>query len=699
MRLLHHDSEGESAALAWSFRTAPGEAGGLQLVLCGSLLVSHTPAPPVRVETGRRAAHRVAPRKAAGDLLVLGHAWPARTAETPRALRIGVAIGEWRKELGVFGDRVWQVAPDGTVASEPAPFESMPVTYARAFGGPGHSGNPIGRGLGGESLPNIEYPDDPVRSPASRPRPAGFGPLDPFWRPRSDYLGSYDAAWLAERWPAMPADFDPRHWNEAPEDQQFAGFFRGDERLSVLNMHKDWPFLEIVLPGRRARAFVQMQDGSFDELPLTLDTIAVDMDADCTELVWRGAMPVRSPRLRDLAFLFTMTEALDAPEPQAACREMFEALRRQRYPTASELEAAAVRPPPDSADDIAAAEARAAAVAAEALAAAERVFPGNSPPRSAPGSAPEPAPDPEKWTRERVIAARAAGEDMAEADLSGLDLSRLDLSGARLAGARLIRAALTDTSLHGADLRGADASGVAATNADFTAAMLAGTRFTGALLGGARFLGAELDGTDFSGVALAHAGFDGASGAHARFSGATLTAASFRQAKLPDADFTRAALTGAVFDEATLTRADFAGASGDATSFIGAEMVNLRANGAEFPTARFTGAVAPQSVWVMANLRGADFSRATLTCANFAETMLDQAVFDRALLESASFDEASLRHALLTRAKLVRASLERADLRDADLSDANLWQAGLFAARYARARLDGCFLTGTLLAG
>jgi hypothetical protein len=50
--------------------------------------------------------------------------------------------------------------------------------------------------------------------------PVGFGVVGRAWAPRLIRAGTYDQAWLDQRWPNLPKDFDFGYWNEAPEDQQ-----------------------------------------------------------------------------------------------------------------------------------------------------------------------------------------------------------------------------------------------------------------------------------------------------------------------------------------------------------------------------------------------------------------------------------------------------------------------------------------------
>jgi uncharacterized protein YjbI with pentapeptide repeats len=748
VRILHSPVAIPGIDTDWSFKTMPA-GGGLFFVLCCSMLVSHTAEPPNRLFDDRRTAHRTAPRKVAGDFLVNARAWAKPgTGGTGAAARVAIELNSWRKELAIFGDRSWRMTALGLMPTQPEPFESMPVTYDRAFGGVGYRANPTGIGWGsGERsrrLPNVERMDQRVTQPTSQPEPAGFGPIDPFWQPRAGKLGTFDEAWLERRWPSLPADSDPSFWNEAPADQQFPDGFRGNERLAFENLDPEHPRLELRLPGRRARAFIAMADGDFRELALALDTIDTDLEAGQTELIWRGGMRINSPRLREIGFLFTLTEKLSQATELADCYARFAAMRRESYPTEEERradadaaraehEAAAAKRAQEFNARITAVEAQIAdakqraeallqrpGVAAKLDALAKQGPPTDLVATAAPALARLRKQDPAKadeaevllrkaeaarkpaaprLTREQVIEAHAAGTDLSEADLSGLDLSGLELDGARLSRARLTNANLLGASLAGADLSGADLTESDSRNLDLKDARLSGARFTDALLNGARLAGADLSGAQFAGVTAAGLNVDYAHGAGADFAGAKLAGASFRGANLPRGTFTGAALMRALFDNATLAAADFVNVQGGDISFVDADLTNLRAFAADFRGARFTRCRAPQIVLQQAKLDHANFSQAILTRANFAEAELTSAYFDRAVLPNACFDDAILRHAVLTNANLLRASFERTDLAEADFGGANLYQAGFFAARADRTSFAGCFLAGTLLAG
>ena len=61
-------------------------------------------------------------------------------------------VGEWKKELAVFGKRVWVDRVLGGKHSEPIAFQSMPLDYGHAYGGDDFAANPAGIGHEGEEL-------------------------------------------------------------------------------------------------------------------------------------------------------------------------------------------------------------------------------------------------------------------------------------------------------------------------------------------------------------------------------------------------------------------------------------------------------------------------------------------------------------------------------------------------------------------
>ena len=130
-----------------------------------------------------------APIKQDVDILVLGQAHAPNGQPVPHQ-PVGIFMGDLSRQLIVFGDRKWQASGQAT---QPVPFSTMPITYANAYGGDarhaeeyrmGYPQNPMGKGhivlpedVDGVALPNVEDPDERVKSWEDQPTPAGFGAM------------------------------------------------------------------------------------------------------------------------------------------------------------------------------------------------------------------------------------------------------------------------------------------------------------------------------------------------------------------------------------------------------------------------------------------------------------------------------------------------------------------------------------------
>ena len=268
----------------------------------------------------------------AGDCCTPG-GQPLRSAE------VEVRVGTVQKRLAVFGERYWIPQAEHYTMSEPVPFAQMPIVWERAFGGPNFPANPLGKGAepaldaSGQSyrpLPNIEDPRRLISAVSDAREPAGFGPYDLTWPQRQTKVGTYDAAWLKERWPFFPQDFDWSFFNTAPPDQWLRTptdkpFFRGDEDIEIRLMHPELPRIATRLPGFRARAFVTAFDDwrqpdpekvSFREIEQKLDTVLLFPTALRGVAIWRGSAQVADDEYQDLHRIMLVTEPLrQAPRP------------------------------------------------------------------------------------------------------------------------------------------------------------------------------------------------------------------------------------------------------------------------------------------------------------------------------------------------------------------------------------------------
>ncbi|EYF06837.1 DUF2169 family type VI secretion system accessory protein [Chondromyces apiculatus] len=273
-------------------------------------------APSLTGETwGKDAAvssYRIEPAfafiKPATDVVLLGHAHARRATEAYVAFKVG-PVG---KTLKVVGDRYWVRSGNAITPTRPTPFESIPLTYERAFGGWDRSDpdpakhtldarNPVGTGFRvpggpfeeGVALPNLEDPADPVKTWGQAVTPAGVGFTSPNWQPRAARAGTYDEAWRKERMPLLARDFDRRFFNAASPGLVASGYLRGDEPVSVEGasvMGRLSFRLPGVLPPRCQVSLVNRGD---EEVALKLDTVIIDADADRVLLQWRGHTVLR----------------------------------------------------------------------------------------------------------------------------------------------------------------------------------------------------------------------------------------------------------------------------------------------------------------------------------------------------------------------------------------------------------------------
>lgn len=222
----------------------------------GTLALSDDPVPPMLVPvyfgvdgaSSLRYEADISGPKAATDVVVNGTAHAPGGRPTTE-LHVALRLGRLRKIITVSGDREYQRTAGFVATGAARPFVTMPVVYERAFGGFDDQDpdpqrqrldtrNPVGRGcairagrLVGTPVANLSVPGLPLTA-----GPAGFGAIASHWSPRREHAGTYDARWAAERRPLLPEDFDPRHHQHAPVDQQVTPHLRGGERVELVNL-------------------------------------------------------------------------------------------------------------------------------------------------------------------------------------------------------------------------------------------------------------------------------------------------------------------------------------------------------------------------------------------------------------------------------------------------------------------------------
>ena len=219
----------------------------------------------------------LAPFKPKADVMLVGDAY-APNGEAVRSLVVRLRVGSIDKAIEVHGDRQEKNGKLG----EGEPFVRMALRYERARGGK-HTANPVGA-----AIPNLvilgQEPDPGT--------PVGFGPIAGSWATRRVLLGRHAHDWSDSMWidSAMPTDIDGAFFQSAPPDQRLDEL-RGDERITLENLHPDEPRLVAQLPGLAPVAYV---DGSERrQLSLRADTLWIDTTRDIVTISWRGRVDLK----------------------------------------------------------------------------------------------------------------------------------------------------------------------------------------------------------------------------------------------------------------------------------------------------------------------------------------------------------------------------------------------------------------------
>jgi len=251
-----------------------------------------------------------APEKPFCDVIVNGSAY-APGGRPAREVEAGIKVGRVAKAFKVLGDRTWRAGVGGIGPGFATPFVKKEINYNVAFGGtdryskdesehdafmPNPSGTGYRKGLtsgpiDGMPMPNTEERKNPVKSPIGNYKPMSFGPVARGWQSRAKYAGTYDDEWLANVFPFLPADFDDRYFQCAPEDQQ-TDYLRGGEEVTLVNLTKDGhrvfqtPRLDVPVVFFR-------HDGEQIAAEPVVDTLYLEPDNERFVMLWRTHLPLR----------------------------------------------------------------------------------------------------------------------------------------------------------------------------------------------------------------------------------------------------------------------------------------------------------------------------------------------------------------------------------------------------------------------
>jgi uncharacterized protein YjbI with pentapeptide repeats len=690
------------------------------------------------------------PFKPVAEFTVKGTCW---LAEPDVQGVVTMAVGPLSKSLRVLGPRQWQKRLGGWHPGPPEPFTSLPLSYEHALGGPFDPDNPEGHGrdpvtgvVTSLPVPRLERPDEPIRSPSQRLGLVGCGPIPAGWQSRRRWIGTLTDAWARDRWPWIPDDFDSRFFLTAPEDQQAAGFFRGDESIRLAGMHPEGHLITADLPRRRARCFIARNAsrtwnapvGEFEEVPLVLDTIAIDADKGYYDLVWRGQTPIAHIAGRDVHSLLIFLERLNEPEqPPAWYRDLFDQVLAAEVGRAEQPELEAAEFEAEMAEFEQTLKARLKAelvIPPEVLAGMEetaalarensRYFAEAGRPQYDAVGMIESQLDElrqaiagfDSRVEQGLAAPQLTKAKMAEILGNSADEPLIDLPAIR-ENAAFLRDKLGDPhlapdtreqlldSLARWDSTETELSTlldrVSAIQPDVEAQLQASlpawmlrepppidepldveaARREGLAhlnLAGYDFHGLDLSGVDFREASLDRVNFSGCT-----LRGCDFTAATVGRADFGSADLSEAILAGVDFSQSNLAGSCFSGAELSGASFSGRSLV-----GADFSNTRG---------------EGTDFFRADLTRARFRAAELATPTFTEATLDGGDFTEASLTKAEMDGVHCHDGQFARAKLvswrggRGSEFVHCNFRQAAAATSIWSDSCLDGSDFSGAVL--
>lgn len=243
--------------------------------------------------------------KPSTDVVLVGHAHAPKGKATQATVRF--QVGALQKTLRVTGDRRWYQSGAGVVASAAQPFEKIPLSYDRAYGGWDRSDpdpeahrfeprNPCGIGyrkrgarfVEGAMLPNVEDPAHLLDAYTGSSVPAGVGFTSPSFHPRHTLGGTFDAAWAANRNPLLPKDFQRAFFNAASAGLVAPGYLRGGEPILAEGVDPTGPIRTQLPAFGPPRCCLHLRGAGAPWLELKLDTVILDSDRRQLILLWRA---------------------------------------------------------------------------------------------------------------------------------------------------------------------------------------------------------------------------------------------------------------------------------------------------------------------------------------------------------------------------------------------------------------------------
>lgn len=253
-----------------------------------------------------------APIKASCDVTLVGSAY-APAGQEVNQIAVKMSVANINKTFNVVGNRYWQAKNSRLIATEPEPFNIMPIHYGLAYGGMGnlnsddddedvyvYQKNMYGRGYYGrkvsqdwvgQPLPNTEEYGRPITKPLGDYIPMSFGPIARNAPERIQYAGTYDKQWEQQKAPFLPEDFDERFYQSALQSQQIP-FIQGGELVELYNLVAEGP-VKFNLPSERLNMHIVYRNGTRHDMQPVIDSLVLEPDQKRFSMTWRLMVPLK----------------------------------------------------------------------------------------------------------------------------------------------------------------------------------------------------------------------------------------------------------------------------------------------------------------------------------------------------------------------------------------------------------------------
>lgn len=115
-----------------------------------------------------------------------------------------------------------------------------------------------------------------------------YGPLSKTWPVRSNLLRGQPAPTIVGGVLTLPDGLDWHYFNAAPTEQQ-CDFFSGSEVVVLEGLHRQQTRIELLLPAFRAGASLIEGGAAGRPIPLSADTLAIDLERGVVHVLLRGS--------------------------------------------------------------------------------------------------------------------------------------------------------------------------------------------------------------------------------------------------------------------------------------------------------------------------------------------------------------------------------------------------------------------------